>query len=147
MVSVGLIFARERGLPLVLVAPSALYLSKAPSSVLMVARDSTLKTAAKPGPVSVSPALSLPPSAPVEALTPPPVMPAEDTVSQKAPTVSAQAKATTGNRAMPPLEARMQLTAMGLQYYNQEQFLSAIERGDALAIELFMLGGGVNTDA
>ena len=45
------------------------------------------------------------------------------------------------------LEARMQLTAMGLQYYSQEQFMAAIERGDALAIELFMIGGGVNTDA
>ena len=41
----------------------------------------------------------------------------------------------------------MQLTAMGLQYYSQEQFMAAIERGDALAIELFMIGGGVNTDA
>jgi CheY-like chemotaxis protein len=103
------------------------------------AGDSTLKTAAKPGPASVSTALSLPPSAPVEVLTPPPVMPA--------PTASAQAKVTTSKRTLTPLEARMQLTAMGLQYYNQEQFLSAIERSDALAIELFMLGGAVNTDA
>jgi NitT/TauT family transport system substrate-binding protein len=37
--------AREKGLPLVVIAPSGLYISKEPSSVLMVARDSTLKTA------------------------------------------------------------------------------------------------------
>ena len=36
---------REKGLPLVIVAPSGLYISKEPSSVLMVARDSVLKTA------------------------------------------------------------------------------------------------------
>ena len=42
------------------------------------------------------------------------------------------------------LEARTQLTAMGLQYYSQEQFLAAIQRGDKLALELFIAGGGVN---
>ena len=42
------------------------------------------------------------------------------------------------------LEARKYLTAMGLQYYNQAQFNAAIERGDKLAVELFIAGGGVN---
>jgi NitT/TauT family transport system substrate-binding protein len=37
--------AREKGLPLVMVAPAGLFTSKEPSSVLMVARDSTLRTA------------------------------------------------------------------------------------------------------
>jgi NitT/TauT family transport system substrate-binding protein len=37
--------AREKGLPLVMVAPAGLYLSREPSSVLMVAQDSTLRTA------------------------------------------------------------------------------------------------------
>jgi NitT/TauT family transport system substrate-binding protein len=37
--------AREKGLPLVMVAPAGLYTSKEPTSVLMVARDSTLRTA------------------------------------------------------------------------------------------------------
>jgi ABC-type nitrate/sulfonate/bicarbonate transport system substrate-binding protein len=37
--------ARERGLPLVMVAPAALYTAKAPTSVLMVATDSPLRTA------------------------------------------------------------------------------------------------------
>jgi ABC-type nitrate/sulfonate/bicarbonate transport system substrate-binding protein len=37
--------AREKGLPLVMVAPAGLYTSKEPSSVLMVATDSPLRTA------------------------------------------------------------------------------------------------------
>ena len=37
--------ARERGLPLVMIAPAGLYISKEPSSVLMVARDATFKSA------------------------------------------------------------------------------------------------------
>lgn len=37
--------AREKGLPLVMIAPAGLYTSKEPSSVLMVAADSTAKTA------------------------------------------------------------------------------------------------------
>jgi ABC-type nitrate/sulfonate/bicarbonate transport system substrate-binding protein len=37
--------AREKGLPLVLVAPAGLYTSKEPSSVLMVATDSPLRSA------------------------------------------------------------------------------------------------------
>ncbi len=37
--------ARERGLPLVMVAPAGLYTAKEPSSVLMVARDSPLRSA------------------------------------------------------------------------------------------------------
>lgn len=37
--------AREKGLPLVMIAPAGLYTSKEPSSVLMVATDSTARTA------------------------------------------------------------------------------------------------------
>jgi NitT/TauT family transport system substrate-binding protein len=37
--------AREKGLPLVMVAAAALYTAKEPTSLLMVARDSTLRTA------------------------------------------------------------------------------------------------------
>jgi len=42
------------------------------------------------------------------------------------------------------LEARTQLTAMGLQYFSQDQFIAAIDRGDQLAVKLFIAGGGVN---
>lgn len=40
-------------------------------------------------------------------------------------------------------DARKELTAMGLQYFSQEQFVAAIRRGDALAVDLFITGGGV----
>ncbi len=46
----------------------------------------------------------------------------------------------------PELEARKQLTAMGLQYFNQGQFFSAIRRSDQLAIALFIAGRGVDKD-
>jgi DNA-binding response OmpR family regulator len=45
---------------------------------------------------------------------------------------------------MTALEARKELAAMGLLYYDQEQFVAAIRRGDMLALELFVIGGGVN---
>jgi hypothetical protein len=44
------------------------------------------------------------------------------------------------------LQARKDLTAMGLRYYDEKQFLEAVERGDALAVELFIAGRGVNVD-
>jgi twitching motility two-component system response regulator PilH len=53
------------------------------------------------------------------------------------------------DKAEPPagmtvLEARRQLASMGLQYFNQEQFSAAIDRRDKLAIDLFVIGGGIN---
>ena len=45
------------------------------------------------------------------------------------------------------LEARKQLTAMGLQYFDQAQFVSAIQRADQLAVALFVAGQGVSKDA
>ncbi len=48
---------------------------------------------------------------------------------------------------MTPLEARNQLTLMGLQYFSQEQFSAAVKRGDSLAVDLFIIGGGVEITA
>lgn len=45
------------------------------------------------------------------------------------------------------LEARKHLTDMGLQYFSQAQFIAAIERGDKLAVELFIAGGCVDVTA
>jgi DNA-binding response OmpR family regulator len=47
----------------------------------------------------------------------------------------------------PELEARKQLTAMGLQYFDQAQFVAAIQRGDQLAVALFVAGRGISKDA
>ncbi len=46
----------------------------------------------------------------------------------------------------PELDARKQLTAMGLQYFDQSQFASAIRRGDQLAVALFVAGRGIPKD-
>lgn len=45
------------------------------------------------------------------------------------------------------LQARKDLNAMGLRYYDQKDFLDAVKRDDALAVELFIQGRGVNLGA
>jgi hypothetical protein len=45
------------------------------------------------------------------------------------------------------LQARKDLTAMGLRYYDNAQFLDAVKRDDALAVELYLIGRGVNASA
>jgi len=45
------------------------------------------------------------------------------------------------------LQARKDLTAMGLRYYDEGQFLDAVKRNDRLAVELYVAGRGVNLDA
>ncbi len=43
------------------------------------------------------------------------------------------------------IQARKDLTAMGLRYYDAEQYRDAVRRGDALAVELFVAARGVST--
>ncbi|HZM36756.1 MAG TPA: hypothetical protein VFC18_20000 [Burkholderiales bacterium] len=53
-------------------------------------------------------------------------------------------------RRPPPdgaLQARKDLNAMGLSYYDQSQFFDAVKRNDALAVELFIAGRGVDLAA
>jgi hypothetical protein len=45
------------------------------------------------------------------------------------------------------LQARKDLTAMGLRYHDPNDFLEAVRRDDALAVELFVAGRGVNLAA
>ena len=42
------------------------------------------------------------------------------------------------------LQARKDLTAMGLRYYDSGQFLDAVKRDDGLAVELYLAGRGVD---
>lgn len=44
---------------------------------------------------------------------------------------------------MTALEAREELTAMGLQYFDREQYNAAARRGDKLAVKLFIRGGSI----
>lgn len=73
--------------------------------------------------------------------TPPETEGFADTVPNATPPLE-----TTPKRTINPLEARKQLTAMGLQYFNQEQLLAAAQRWDQLALEFFIAGGGVDTN-
>ena len=66
---------------------------------------------------------------------------------QAKPKTSAAPKEPRPQPSITALEARKHLTAMGLQYFSQEQFVAAIERGDTLAVELFIAGGSVNVNA
>ena len=42
------------------------------------------------------------------------------------------------------LQARKDLTGMGLRYYDSAQFLDAVRRNDLLAVQLYVLGRGVD---
>ena len=45
---------------------------------------------------------------------------------------------------MDPLQARRDLTSMGLTYHDSKQFLDAVKRNDSIAAELFIAGQGVD---
>ena len=61
--------------------------------------------------------------------------------------VAQQAAASATGKKLTAADARKELTAMGLQYFNQEQFVAAIRRGDALAVDLFITGAGVDLNS
>ena len=42
------------------------------------------------------------------------------------------------------IQARKDLTAIGLVYHDKNQFLDAVKRNDVLAAQLFIVGGGVD---
>jgi len=45
------------------------------------------------------------------------------------------------------VQARKDLTSMGLKYHDSDDFLDAVKRNDLLAVELFIAGKGVNLGA
>lgn len=63
-------------------------------------------------------------------------------VSQRIAAIRAQYAVRAANSD--PVEARKALTAMGLTYYDQNQFIAAIKRSDAVAVRLFIAGQGVD---
>jgi hypothetical protein len=46
-----------------------------------------------------------------------------------------------------PVQARKDLTDMGLSYHDSKQFLDAVKRNDSIAAELFIAGKGVDLSA
>lgn len=69
------------------------------------------------------------------------------TVQLTAPSFSTPPVITPSPTHASPLDARKELTAMGLPYFDQGQFVAAIKRGDKLACELFIAGGGIDLAA
>jgi len=61
--------------------------------------------------------------------------------------IAAQGASQPSQGADRALQARKDLTAMGLSYYDPKQFLDAVKRDDALAAELFIEARGVNLSA
>jgi twitching motility two-component system response regulator PilH len=85
--------------------------------------------------LAVNEATAVPvPTPALPVLSQPPVLP-EETPAE--PPVSTPLR-------LSPTDARKELTAMGLQYFDQSQYLAAVGRGDKLAVELFITGGGVS---
>ena len=48
-------------------------------------------------------------------------------------------------KAIDPLQARKELHAMGLKYWDEQQFLEAVRRGDRIAVDLFLAAGGLES--
>ena len=65
-------------------------------------------------------------------------------IGKPAPASASADRAPSGERA---LQARKDLTAMGLKYHDPNDFLAAVGRDDALAVGLFIEGRGVNLGA
>jgi hypothetical protein len=59
-------------------------------------------------------------------------------------TIAEDAQAGADARA---IRARKDLAGMGLAYHDRTQFLDAVERGDVLAVRLFLAGRGVDPNA
>ncbi|MDO8447327.1 MAG: response regulator [Rhodoferax sp.] len=63
-----------------------------------------------------------------------------------APATSTRAPLGATQRRWSALGARKELTAMGLQYFDQAQFFAAIRRADQLAVELFIASDAIRIE-
>ena len=89
--------------------------------------------------LAAAPSSPQPKTPPVESV---PQSPASPRQERRTPHIPNEAVA-----RMTPLEARQQLASMGLQYFSQEQFAAAVKRADRLAVDLFIISGGVEIQA
>ena len=88
-----------------------------------------------------------PDKASVAALIPAEVDAHAQVIVQAQTPPQAVAAASTANPMASKIEARKSLTAMGLTYHSQEQFIAAVRRKDDVAVQLFLNGGGVDLAA
>lgn len=60
---------------------------------------------------------------------------------------AAAAPATERSEQYDPVQARKELHAMGLKYWDERQFLEAARRGDRIAVELFLAARGLEASS
>lgn len=58
---------------------------------------------------------------------------------------AAQPQAAVGPAKDNAVQARMELHAMGLRYWDEQQFLEAVRRADRIAVDLFLAAKGLQT--
>lgn len=99
---------------------------------------------AAPAPAGVQ-AASAPAAMPVQAL-PPQLAAAQAQIATllRQQGTAAPAAAPADGQASVAVQARKDLSAMGLTYFSQDQFVEAAKRGDRLACELFLRAGSVS---
>jgi hypothetical protein len=56
-----------------------------------------------------------------------------------------RAKESPAVQAENPVQARKELHAMGLKYWDEQQFLDAVRRGDRIAVDLFLAAKGLQS--
>ena len=59
--------------------------------------------------------------------------------------VAAQPAVAPPPAAIDAMQARKELHAMGLRYWDEQQFLEAVRRGDRIAVDLFLSARGLQT--
>lgn len=76
------------------------------------------------------------------------LIPAKTVVSPQQVTALAPAPSSApANNNQVKVDARKNLTAMGMTYHSQEQFLAAVRRKDDVAVQLYLDGGGIDPNA
>lgn len=90
-----------------------------------------------------APAQTAPVAAAARAATLPPQLAAIQAQIGAALAQQGMAQARPADGDTGALQARKELSAMGLAYYSQEQFIEAARRGDRLACELYLRAGSV----
>lgn len=103
--------------------------------------EGRVATPEDPTATSQSVATQSAPASPTAAASPQPVLVSSTSSGAPAVAASGVSGSTQGNSQ---LVARRDLRSMGLEYFNQEQFFDAVKRGDKLAVELFLAGGGID---
>jgi hypothetical protein len=113
-------------------------------------RPSPQQAVSQPAPTQtagVAPAVAIPANLPPEFAELQRLAMQQRDARRQSAALAAATPAGQGPKTTSAADARKELTAMGLQYFSHDQLVAAIRRGDRLAVELFVAGGGVDLAA